>query len=232
MRNVVVAMTMLILLAGGIYTAGWSGIFSIKTISCQVDHENECSAELKAELDRYLNKNLLAIRPKRIENRIISIERLSQSARVEPDFPASLRVNITSRRAMVAITTAENSKEAVEVDKDGVILRQISDSHTLPRLIWVNVGRWPIEEMVPQGIIKAMRISVLAAEGFKLTRAPEAADESSLVMKLNSGERVWLSLERDPVGELARLQVVLNQVKIEGKAVKEIDMRFENPVIR
>ena len=42
----------------------------------------------------------------------------------------------------------------------------------------------------------------------------------------------FLSLAKDPVEQLRLLQVVLNQVRIEGKLIQEIDLRFDRPVIR
>lgn len=226
------AMTGLMLLAGGIYAAGWSGIFSIKKISCQVDRENECSAELKAELNKYLNKNLLTIRPSQIENRVILTERLAQSAEADLIFPDSLNVNITSRRAIAAITTADSVKDQVEVDKEGVILGKSQNTGELPRLAWPEISKWPIENPVPENIAKAAIIASLAGEKFQLEGIARVESQSSMAITLKSGEKIRLSLTSDPVEQLAMLQLVLNQAKIEGKPVGEIDMRFENPVIR
>lgn len=226
------AMTGLMLLAGGIYAAGWSGIFSIKKISCQVDGERECSAEITAELNKYLNKNLLTLRPGQIENRVILTERLARSAEADLSIPDSLKVNITSRRAIAAITTADSVKEQVEVDGDGVILGKNQNTGGLPRLVWPEISNWPIENQVPENIVKAAIITSLAGEKFQLAGAARVESQSSMAIMLKSGEKIRLSLTRDPVEQLAMLQVVLNQAKIEGRPVGEIDMRFERPVVR
>ncbi len=224
------------LTAGAAYVIGWSGIFEIKKIDCFVDGEKECSTEIKAELNKYLNKNLLGLRPGRIENRIVTAERLAKSAKAGLVLPDSLRVNITSRRAIAAITTAETVGEQVEVDEDGVILGKSENNGGLPRLAWPEISNWPIEKPVPENVRRAAAITSLAGERFQLQGIPSIDSGSSagslMVMKLKSGEKIFLSLAKDPVEQLGMLQVVLREVRIGGKPVIEIDMRFENPVVR
>ncbi len=227
------AMTgLLCLLVGGVYLAGWSGIFSIKKISCQVDGEKECSAEIRAELNKYLNKNLLGLRPGRIENRVVMAERPAKSAKADLILPDSLRVNITSRRAVAAITTAENATGQVEVDNDGVILGKSENSGELPRLAWPEISNWPIEKPVPENIVRAAVIAGLAGDKFQLEGIAKVESQQSMIMTLGSGEKIFLSLTKDPVEQLGMLQVVLNQVRIENKSITEIDLRFDKPVVR
>jgi len=221
-----------LVIVGGIYLVGWAGIFSVKQISCKVDQEVECSVELKAELNKYLNKNLLTIRSSQIENRVMLTERLARSVKAGLTLPDSLKVNIISRRAIAEITTAESVSEAMEVDKDGVILEKHENTGELPRLVWPEISQWPIEKPIPENIIRAVVISSLAGERFQLGSIARVESESSMAITLKSGEKIRLSLTGDPVEQLAKLQVVLNQVKIESKPVTEIDMRFENPVVR
>ncbi len=232
MRKLILTVGILALAGGAVYVIGRLGIFEIKKISCQVDGEKECSAELNAELDRYLNRNLLSVRPSQIENRVISTERLVQSAKVRSILPDFLKVDIVSRRAVAAIITTDESWEAVEVDKEGIILGKTESFSELPRLIWPGISQWPIENPVPENIITAAKITVLAGERFKLAGIPKVEFQSSLAIKLSSGEKVWLSLAKDSVEQLAGLQVVLNQARIEGKQPAEIDLRFDNPVIK
>jgi len=223
---------LLCLLVGVIYAAGWSGIFSIKKIDCLVDREKECSAEIAAELNKYLNKNLLTLRPGQIENRIMATERLAQSAKADLILLDSLRVNITSRRAMAAITTAETVRDQVEVDKDGVILGKSENTEGLPRLVWPEISNWPIENPVPENIVRAAIITILAGDRFRLEGIARVESRESMIMTLGTGEKIFLSLAKDPVAQMAMLQVVLNQARIEGKLIQEIDLRFDRPVIR
>ncbi len=150
-------------------------------------------------------------------------------------------VNMAARMAGLAkagqiITTAETVGEQVEVDEDGVILGKSENNGGLPRLAWPEISNWPIEKPVPENVRRAAAITSLAGERFQLQGIPSIDSGSSagslMVMKLKSGEKIFLSLAKDPVEQLGMLQVVLREVRIGGKPVIEIDMRFENPVVR
>lgn len=224
------------LTAAGVYLAGRSGIFSIKAISCKVDGVNECSAEITAELNRYIGKNLLRVGEAEIEKRIVSANRLAKTVRVNLRLPDSLGVEIVSRKPAAEISSAQSAVEAVEVDSAGVILGTTKVGGEAPRLIWPGISHWPIENPVPENIVKASAIASLAGEKFQLGDIASIDSGSSagmtMVIRLKSGEKIRLSLNKDPVEQLATLQVVLNQVKIEGKPIQEIDLRFDRPVIR
>lgn len=226
------AIIILVFLAGGVYAVGWSGIFAIKTISCKVDGKKECSPEIRAELDQYVGENLFSTQKSEIETKLIFADRLIKTTEVNFKLPSSLTVEIVSRKPTAAITSAGNITEAVEVDKDGVILRKTENIGDFPRLIWPQIVNWPIENPVPENIVKAAIITSLAGEKFQLEGAARVESQSSMAVMLKSGEKIRLSLISDPVEQLAMLQVVLNQAKIEGKQVGEIDMRFERPVVR
>jgi len=232
MMKLILTLGILVLAGGAAYVIGWSGIFEIKKISCLVDREKECSVEIRAELDKYLNKNLLTLRHSQIEKRVVTAERLAKSAKADLILPDSLKVNIVSRRALAAITTTENVSEQVEVDNDGVILGKSENGDELPRLVWPEIANWPIEKPVPQNIVRAAVISGLAGDRFQVQGIGKVESESTMVITLNFGEKIFLSLAKDPVEQLRLLQVVLNQVRIEGKLIQEIDLRFDRPVIR
>lgn len=235
-KSGLLAITMLLFLTGGIYAIGWSGIFAIKTISCKVEREKECSAEITAELNRYTGNNLLLIRKSEIETRLTTADRLIETIGVNLKLPSSLVVEIVTRKPIAAITSSLSFAEAVTVDSEGVILGKTDDPTGLPRLVWSGISGWPIEERLPDNIVRAMTLGSLAGERFRLEGFISIDSGSSAgmtaVMRLASGEKVWLALDKEPVELLTRLQVVLNQVRIGGNQVSEIDLRFDNPVVR
>jgi len=52
------------------------------------------------------------------------------------------------------------------------------------------------------------------------------------VLKLNSGETVILSKNKDVLEQLSSLQLILSRFKIEGKVIKNLDFRFSQPVVK
>lgn len=57
------------------------------------------------------------------------------------------------------------------------------------------------------------------------------ASESSYLIFLKENERIILSQNKDLDLQISSLQAILKQLTIEGKKFKEIDFRFEKPVI-
>lgn len=224
------------LLVLGIYAVTRSGFFSIKAVSCRVDGGRECSAEIMAELNQYIGKNLLFIRKVEIEDRIISADRLAREVKVNLRLPATLGVEIFFRKAAAAITLAESIGEAVEVDSEGVILRKTENPGELPKLVWSGISNWPIEQRLPENIVRGLTLTSLAGEKFQLEgmASIDSGDSvpATMLIRLKSGEKVRLSLDKEPVELLTRLQLVLNRVRIEGKSVREIDLRFDRPIVR
>lgn len=59
----------------------------------------------------------------------------------------------------------------------------------------------------------------------------EVEDDLSYKIVLSSGSEVYLDSKKDLTTQLSSLQLILSQLKIEGKTFKRLDFRFEKPVI-
>lgn len=58
-----------------------------------------------------------------------------------------------------------------------------------------------------------------------------ASSDGSFVVNLAGGEEVILSSKKDIGGQLSSLQLILSRLTIEGKQLKILDFRFDNPVV-
>ncbi len=56
-------------------------------------------------------------------------------------------------------------------------------------------------------------------------------DDLSYKLVLNHNEEIFLDSKKDVAGQLSSLQLILSQLKIEGKTFRRLDFRFEKPVI-
>ena len=59
----------------------------------------------------------------------------------------------------------------------------------------------------------------------------ESQKDLTYLVKLKGGGEVIFDPNKDIDEQLASLQLILSQLKIEGKALKRLDFRFEKPVI-
>jgi hypothetical protein len=55
--------------------------------------------------------------------------------------------------------------------------------------------------------------------------------DGSFTVDLVSGEEVILSSKKDIGSQLSSLQLILTRLTIEGKKLKKLDFRFDNPVV-
>jgi hypothetical protein len=59
----------------------------------------------------------------------------------------------------------------------------------------------------------------------------EIINSSELAVYLRTGPKVLVSAESNHQQQVDSLQLVLTRTKIEGRKIKEIDLRFDKPVI-
>jgi hypothetical protein len=58
-----------------------------------------------------------------------------------------------------------------------------------------------------------------------------ASSDGSFIVKFNDGGEVILSSKKDIGSQLSSLQLILSSLTIEGKKLKVLDFRFDNPVV-
>ncbi len=59
----------------------------------------------------------------------------------------------------------------------------------------------------------------------------ETAKDLSLIVKLDKERQVIIDPDKDIDQQLSSLQLILSQLKIEGKALKRLDFRYQKPII-
>lgn len=60
---------------------------------------------------------------------------------------------------------------------------------------------------------------------------PLGATDSAILARLRDGGEVWFSTNKDFVSQVDLLQIILTRLKIEGKKIKKVDLRFEKPTV-
>ena len=59
----------------------------------------------------------------------------------------------------------------------------------------------------------------------------ETAKDLSLIIKLDKERQVIIDPDKDINQQLSSLQLILSQLKIEGKLFKRLDFRYQKPII-
>lgn len=58
-----------------------------------------------------------------------------------------------------------------------------------------------------------------------------SSQDTSFIVNLKNGGRVILSSKKDIKKQISSLQLILSRLTIEGKKLKVLDFRFDNPVV-
>lgn len=205
----------LVILAGG-------KIFSISKIEVRLDKVN-CAdnKSLKNEIT-IAGENILLIDEKKLKNRLKEKFFCVADVKLTKFLPNKLGLDILGRKP-AAIFAATPSGELKVVDEEGVVLGE----ENLPNL--------------PRVFISGDKLDTVNSK--KILRINEQLKDlgwTILNVKIDQGKnlfiagthKVYFNLEKDIDYQLASLQLILNQAKIETEKVDYIDLRFENPVIK
>jgi hypothetical protein len=98
--------------------------------------------------------------------------------------------------------------------------------------VYLNFGKVSLISPLAQN--KASKIAVVeelfSKDKIGLANITSSSD-GSFVANLASGEEVILSSKKDIGSQLSSLQLILSRLTIEGKKLKVLDFRFDNPVV-
>jgi hypothetical protein len=72
--------------------------------------------------------------------------------------------------------------------------------------------------------------NLLQKENYSLGDISVSSD-SSILVKLKTGEEIIFTQNKDPKEQIASLQLIRARLTIEGRRFSRIDFRFDNPVI-
>lgn len=226
------------LTAGGLALGTWilvfSRLFTIQQIECEMGVSDpstgSCGEVILAELEKYRPAKTLGLNTEEIAAGLLKSDRTIKDAQVSIRLPATLKVKLTPRVPVIQITTRAGTDQVLLVDSDGIILEATTIQDELLTLIWPAADSWQIEQVLPPYLHQAIRLAVLADEQFKFQVPPIVESEFSIRGQIEIGPTVLFSLDKEPLSQVKTLQVVLSQAKMDQ--VREIDLRFKNPVVR
>lgn len=203
----------------------------ISQITCRSQY-GECSFLIKERLESIKDCDYSTC--KKILDSQLSEMFLVENYTYRLKFPLRMEVDLVERKPKYSIS---NLKEqvVVQVDAEGLVLYS-RDSSNLPGFF--------IEESLPVTGNKISDIELFALQLVYGVSKIQEIDSAKLQMgllnvDLKDGKRILFPLEGDRDFLLGSLALILNELKITGTdfgigdvSIKEIDLRFKNPVLR
>ncbi len=221
MKILKISVITIILLSLFFYLGFNSNLFKIKIlglpdkISCAEAEEIKKESQIQGKHFFLLQQNLIK---QNLKKRFICIKSIDFSYK----FPNKLDLKISERKPAAIVN------ESFITDEDGFVFAQ-KEIINVPKLqiLGFNIK---IGAMFPDDIIKKSLLvfNDLAKAGLTVNEARISPERDLLVY---SNMKIVLNLDDDLSSKLASLQLILNQAKIESKVIKNIDLRFDKPVI-
>jgi hypothetical protein len=216
----------------GLFFYVFPKIITIKKFQC-VSQYGPCSQSTQDLLIKEAGKNLLTVKKDLIQ--VFKDDSTVKEYSINYQIPDILKINLIEKKAINAIYSLAQKKYAL-ADNEGLIIR-ILDETNLP-VVEISGPLKNVGEKVGVEENNALQIINLFYNTYFVKRG--SLINESLETFLPDGKKVIFPLDRDAsvlFGSLKLVMDVLNsdtkEPKIENDLqIKEIDLRFKNPVLR
>jgi cell division septal protein FtsQ len=244
--KIIMPFFLLIIIAAGLLFFLQSDFWTIIKVSCFYER-GICPSDIYGDLSSLaIGQHLIFVPEKRINAAITDRYPFVKGIKIIKKFPPELQFNLFTREPLAAIvkqlqfSQSEASASADQswltgneyflVDEEGYILRKdnITD---LPLILVQELPSESIGQQVGQkAVLKALEIIT----GLKLNLfEPEVAlvNDFNIEFKLKDKVKVIFSAFDSTDSQINPLQFILSRAKIEGRKIRQIDLRFDKPVV-
>jgi len=203
-------------------------LIRINKISCKSQY-GECSLDLTERFAKLQGKSLFDARGAIGEE--LSGERTISDFMIQFKLPSNLVVNVLEKKPKYALKAGDTY---ALVDKEGLVIK-IEKETPLPYIeltgVLPNVG-----EKVSQENNFALELMYNVYASYQVRGG--RLENQSLVVELPQGLKVIFPLEGEKEVLLGALRVILDRLNESdkdsriGKEITEVDLRFQNPVLK
>lgn len=203
-------------------------LLKVQQISCQINDTN-CPGEIWTDLMALsLGKNIFSFPIESISLQIKNSYPQIDKIKIKKNLPATVDFELIIRQPQVAIS----GEKFHLVDSQGVVIEK---SETL--------GEYPLIFLEPEMNLKVgekfnqkeVLETIEAIVGLRLRliepKLAKIISFSSVDIWLKDDTQLIISLKKEINSQLDSLQLIYQRAKIEGKKLKQIDVRFDKPII-
>lgn len=178
--------------------------------------------------------SMLLINEKNLEKGLQNQNPTLQSITVARDFPSTLKIRVTVRKALAALQVSDNG--VFVLDGSGVILlRQQKYTGPLPQIKYYQLfpyKQYQVGDVLDFKDLVTALYFVDALNGFGYISKRIDIDGLYMIRLLVIGDKTFfVTSEKDREVQMFQLKELLRQFKIQGKDFKTMDLRFDKPVI-
>lgn len=211
-------------------------LFKVKRIIC-FEEGFPCQQERLKIFEDFYDKNIFSLKTSSLSHQVIQKRPEILKLEVKKQLPDTLKIKVIKREPVVYLT-ADQEKFFLS-DVNGVIFQgplKDTNSYRLPLIIFPTGSvdfRMGLSLENYQSFKEALKLQQLLKEFFINFDRLKIENEEDLSLSLPDGIVVTFSAKKELKPQVASLQLILKQSKMEGnKIIKKIDLRFEKPVIK
>jgi len=205
--------------------------FEITEVGCRSQY-GKCNFEVKSKLENIKGCNYFSC--KRNINEALSGSIIVDKYNYQFKLPSKIEVNIVEKKHKYSIKNVSQNR-AAQIDSEGLVL-DIREESNLPGIVIQDDLPDPGEKVTTEEYFSLE----LVYGTTKIQSVTKAFFESDGVyVELEDGTRVIFPRQGDRDLILGTLTLILNELKkedvnsrISERQVKEIDLRYNNPILR
>ncbi len=216
------------LLVGGFYLVFKSDFFIIKKVNCQVKDKTSVADEKRwcEQAKRSaIGQRIFLLKEQAIAGEIRKKFLPVGDVVFKKKYSQTVVVQISERKPIAKISRPGGLEFLV--DKEGVIYSEVQPEWQGLKTVVLELGS---ELALGQTIDANIVLLILLEEPW--VSSVKFAGQTGIEVKGDEELTIFFSREKDLAGQIRSLQTVLQKYKIEGKSLKQVDLRYEQPVVR
>ncbi len=229
-----------------------NGVLNIKHIDVgldKVDCVNVSQIKYDSEL---LNKNILLISEKEVIQKLTGRYLCIKSVSIQKSLPDRVAISVSGRQAVAELVVIQGveatasadlstqslasasgeiaSSSGFAIDSDGVVFAKEVNLN-IPKLYYfgkdLSLGR-ALESVVSNALVILDKLRALGLD----VKNAKIYSQKILVVDSVSAPKIIFSLENPLNLQLASLQLILEEAKINNKEMEFVDLRYDKPVVK
>ncbi len=233
-----------------IFSVFRSNFFSIKTVDVAVDKLSCADSNQIKNSIQLIGQNFFLFNSVKVRENIRNNFLCVRDVKTSRHFPSHVSIFVSGREPKVLLLVFGNreatqgatfediatpSAKAVEnadsffIDREGVIFAKADNTANIPKIYYYGLD-------ISLGKQKKRLVDLLKIlEKVKLygldIRQSQLSDEI-FIMNPPRGPKIIFNMDQKLDAQLASLQLILNQAKIDENQLEFIDLRFDKPVVK
>lgn len=207
-----------------------SNFLRVQEIICRIE-QNPCSADVWMELmGLTIGKNIIFLSTKNLVSQIEKSNLLLKEVEIKKSFPNCLSFKLKKREPQATVKSPEG-KGFLVVDEEGFLLEKVNETELpvvlVEQEINLNVGEKIVEKEIVWAVnlLKDLKLRSLVSKTAKIISPRQ------IEVELDNKPLVIFSSLKEVNFQLDSLQLIFSRSKIEGRNLKQIDLRFDKPVV-